>query len=145
MEPKIDWIIHLVMNGAVCEHCGRVTDEFVPYSCNAHTHGMEKYDHMDFQLVLKLPVEEIARILNTMGLRVQRGERFKAGDMVSGIYADCEVRLDEFEECDRKVLRVVIPDKHNRFPEEHGCMDIYQLQSWETDDLCIEGEDCTCG
>lgn len=144
MEPKIDWTIHLVMNGAVCERCGKVTDGFVPYSCNAHTHGMEKYGHMDFQLVLNLPTEEIARILNTMGLRVQRGERFKVGDIVSGIYADCKVRLDEFEECGRKVLRVVIPDKHNLFPEDPDCMDVYKLQMLKTDDLYIGNGGCTC-
>lgn len=52
--------------------------------CNAHTHGLERYGHLDFQMVL-LPTEEIGRILNTLGLRVQSGERFRSGDMVSGI------------------------------------------------------------
>lgn len=96
MNQKIDWLIHLVANGA-CDECGEVETDFLPYMCNAHTHGLERYGHLDFQMVLFLPTEEIGRILNTLGLRVQSGERFRSGDMVSGIYEDCDVRLDEYE------------------------------------------------
>lgn len=96
---------------------------------------MEKYHHKDFQLVLALPVKEIARILNTMGLRVQAGERFHDGDLVSGIYEDCDIRLDEYEETGRTVLRVIIPDKYNVFPEDERCMPVYRAQLLETDAL----------
>ena len=68
MVPYIDWMIHCVTND-VCD------------ACNAHTHGMNRYNHLDFQLVLNYPHQEIARILNTMGLRVQSGERFKPGTL----------------------------------------------------------------
>lgn len=136
---KIDWMIHLVANGA-CDACGRKESSFLPYTCNAHTHGMEKYHHMDFQMVLALPPEEIGRILNTLGLRVQAGEQFHDGDMVSGIYEDCNIRLDEYEETGRRVLRVIIPDKYNVFPEEKHCMPVYRLQLLETEDLCRENE-----
>ena len=104
MNNNIDWIIHLVANGA-CDECGKEEKGFLPYTCNAHTHGMEKYGHPDFQVVLSLPPREIGRILNTLGLRVQEGERFQAGRYVSGIYADCDIRLDEFRETGRNVLR----------------------------------------
>lgn len=67
MNNNIDWIIHLVANGA-CDECGKEEKGFLPYTCNAHTHGMEKYDHPDFQVVLSLPPREIGRILNTLGL-----------------------------------------------------------------------------
>lgn len=127
MVPYIDWIIHCVTNG--------VSD-----ACNAHTHGMNRYNHLDFQMVLNYPHQEIARILNTMGLRVQSGERFKAGDIVEGIYEDCPVRLDAAQEGGRNVLRVVIPDKYNRFPEEENCMEQYRIQLLSTDDLCMKGK-----
>lgn len=127
MDQKIDWVIHLVANGA-CDECGEIETGFLPYMCNAHTHGLERYGHLDFQMVLFLPTEEIGRILNTLGLRVQSGERFRSGDMVSGIYEDCDVRLDEYEETGRKVLRVIIPDANNIFPEEGDCMLPYCLQ-----------------
>lgn len=126
---KIDWIIHIVANGVVCSDCGKVENCFPEYICNAHTHGMAKYGHPDFQLVLHMPQEEMGYVLNTMGLRVQAGERFKAGDLVEGIFLDCPVRLDEFQECDRTVLRVVIPDGKNRFPEDPDCEYPYSMQT----------------
>ena len=137
MDQKIDWVIHLVANGA-CDECGEIETGFLHYMCNAHTHGLERYGHLDFQMVLFLPTEEIGRILNTLGLRVQSGERFRSGDMVSGIYEDCDVRLDEYEETGRKVLRVIIPDANNIFPEEGDCMLPYCLQFLKTDELCVE-------
>lgn len=138
MSVKIDWVIHYCANGA-CSECGEIETGFIPYTCNAHTHGMEKYGHMDFQIVLQARPEEISRILNTFGLWVQSGRRFHAGDMVSDIYLDCDVRLDEFEETDRKVLRVIIPDAENRFPEDENCMEVYRLQMLETDALWRKG------
>lgn len=137
MDQKIDWVIHLVANGA-CDECGEIETGFLPYMCNAHTHGLERYGHLDFQMVLFLPTEEIGRILNALGLSVQSGERFQSGDMVSGIYEDCDVRLDEYEETGRKVLRVIIPDANNIFPEEGDCMLPYCLQFLKTDELCVE-------
>ena len=76
MARKVDWVIHAVVNGLPCHLCGKTPTRLLPNCCNAHTHGMEKYDHMDFQLVLNFPPHEIARILNTLGLRVQDGEQF---------------------------------------------------------------------
>lgn len=138
MSLKIDWIIHCCCNDG-CDECGNRETGFLPYACNAHTHGMERYGHQDFQMVLFFPHKEISRILNTFGLRVQAGEQFKAGDMVSGIYEDCNIRLDEFEETGRKVLRVVIPDGKNVFPEEKECESVYQLQLLETEALYQKG------
>lgn len=135
---KIDWIIHCCANGVICGDCGTVETGFIPNTCNAHTHGMEKYHHMDFQMVLFLPLEEIGRILNTLGLRVQTGERFQSGDMVSGIYEDCDIRLDAYEETGRTVLRVMIPDKYNIFPEDERCMPVYRLQLLKTEKLYRE-------
>ena len=137
-DKKIDWIIHLVANGAQCEECGEVENSFLPYMCNAHTHGMERYNHLDFQMVLNYPPNEIGRILNELGLRVQAGEKFKNGDLIDDIYEDCQVRLQEFNECERKVLRVVIPDKHNHFPENDGCEEPYVFQMLDTDYLTKE-------
>lgn len=90
-------------------------------------------------MTIAYPHKEICRILNTLGLRVQAGEHFKDGDMVSGIYEDCDVRLTEFEETGRMVLRVIIPDKHNRFPEDAGCDVRYTLQIFTTDFIYREG------
>lgn len=135
MKNNINWIIHCVANGVTCEKSGCVETCMLPRTCNAHTHGMEQYGHPDFQLVLRYDFREICRILNTLGLRVQAGERFKAGDLVEGIYLDCPVRLDEHNETGRTLLRVVIPDKKNKFPEDAECTDWYPLQLLSTEEL----------
>ena len=120
MSEKPDWIIHGVCDG---QHV------------NFHTHGMEKYGHMDFQIVLPYPHQELCRILNTLGFQVREGHAFKAGERIPGIYLDCDVKVLEFEETGRTVLRVIVPDKNNRFPDEAGCEYPYTLQSFPTDFL----------
>ena len=90
-------------------------------------------------MVLRTNPKDIGYILNTLGMRVQNGEKFKAGDMVSGIFLDCDIRLDEFEECDRKVLRVIIPDGKNRFPEDPNCDYPYSFQTWSLEQLESNG------
>ena len=132
-KPEIDWIIHCCRNSVVCDECCDVENGFVENACNAHTHGMDRYNHPDFQLVLALPDEEICRILSTFGLWVQQGRRFSSGELVSGIYEDCDVKLETFIETGRKLFRVVIPDKNNVFPDDGNCMYPYTLQTVPTD------------
>ena len=133
--PEIDWIIEILANGVHCVTCGKVENHYPDYICNAHTHGMAKYGHQDFQLVLYLHPNQLGYVLNNLGLRVQAGEQFKAGDMVEGIFDRCPLRLDEAEESGRKVLRVIIPDDQNRFPEDLKCEYPYSYQLVPTDDL----------
>ena len=132
---KIDWIIHIVGNGIACQECGKIENPFPQYICNAHTHGMNRYNHPDFQLVIHMSQENIGYVLNTLGLRVQSGEKFQSGDLVDGIFLDCPVRLDLFQEGDREVLRVIIPDGQNRFPEDPACDYPYSFQLLPTNDL----------
>ena len=120
-EQKCNWVIHYMTNGIPCECCGKVEYHFPPQMCDALTDGMWKYGHMEFQLVLNYQRKEIMRLLNTMGMRVAKGERFKDGDLIEGLYLDCSVKLQEFPDIDGKpVLRLIIPDKENRWPEEAG-------------------------
>ena len=51
--------------------------------------------------------------------------------MVSGIYEDCGIRLKKIRETGRDVLRLIIPDKHNRFPEDENYMEPYRHQELE--------------
>ena len=115
---KMDWVIHFVIG------------QYGPGGMvDSHTHGMEKYNHFDFQLVLNYEKKEVGRLLNTMGIRVQDGERFKEGDMVKGLYMDCDVRLDLFWANGRSVLRLIIPDPDNIFPEDPRCKNPYKYQT----------------
>lgn len=94
---------------------------------------------MEFQLVLNLPPQEIGYILNSLGQQVQAGKVFHAGDFVPDIYKDCSLRLDEYEIEGKKVLRVIIPDEHQRFPEDKNCSSIFMLQCLKTEMLYLEG------
>lgn len=143
MDKKINWIIHYCANGAVCADCGKVETGYLPFTCNAHTHGMERYGHKDFQIVLDLPVEYIGYVLNALGSCVQDGERFCTGELVK--FPDgLVVKLAEFEECGRKVLRVLFPDRVGRFPDQSGCMKLFTLQMRNTDDLYCGGIHIGC-
>ena len=135
---EIDWIIHFIGNGVFCPDCGKIETGFPQYICNAHTHGMEKYGHPDFQVVIHMSTQNIGYVLNLLGLRVQAGERFSAGDLVSDVFEDCPVRLDAFEETGRQVLRVVIPDGKNRFPEDPHCDYPYSFQKLPLEHLTKE-------
>ena len=139
MENSVDWIIHLCTDG-VCGECGKRSDDYIQYTCNAHTHGMEQYGHMDFQIVIRLPVQEIARILNTLAEMVRSGKRFSDNDLVPGLYDDCSIRLQTFKETGRNALRAMIPDNENRFPEDALCDDCYKLQLLETEELIKGGK-----
>lgn len=114
----INWMIHYVFGSCPIKNI-----------TNYHTHGMEHYGHLDFQLVLNVSDEHAKYLLNTMGMRVQNGEQFKSGDHVNGLYEDCSVRLDEYQESGRTVLRLIIPDENNRFPEDPECSKPYCYQS----------------
>ena len=80
---------------------------------------MNKYGHLEFQVVVDYGPQEIGRLLNEMGFKVQSGQRFKDGDPIEGLYLDCNIYLREVTDAhERPILRMVIPDKYNRLPEE---------------------------
>lgn len=136
-KEKPDWMIHSVFTRA-CDGCGKEHHSPVsPYLCDNHTHGLTKYWNRELQLVLKLSNEETMYILNTIGKMMQKGARFQAGDLIAGVYEDCMVRLDEFWDSgaggrQKKILRVIIPDGKNRWPEDPKCEAVYRLQTLPT-------------
>ena len=119
MNKKIDWIYHYVANGVQCAECGEIENGFPQYICDAHTHGMSRYNHLEFQVVIDYGPEEVGRLLNTMGKRVQNGERFKNNDVIKGLYLDCDVYLWKMSDASGKqILRLIIPNKENRMPDQ---------------------------
>lgn len=114
---------------------GKEETGFLSYTCNAHTHGMERYGHPDFQIVLSLPPREIGEDPQYIGTPRSRRRTLLPWKICFRHYADCDIRLDEFRETGRKVLRVIIPDRHYRFPEDPQCEEPYRLQSMDTEAL----------
>lgn len=135
MEKKIDWIIALECNGCKCDMCGEIEYNFVDGFCNAHTYGMFKYGHPEFQLVLHMDHKMILYTLNMLGLRVQAGEIFKDGDIIKDLFEGYNALLKEFEYNGQKMLRVIIPDPNHKFPNDEGCQLEYSYQALPIEDL----------
>lgn len=144
MKSNYNWQIHSIKNGCKCENDYDYIFDMIPGAANFYTHGLEQYDHPDFQLVLDYELETAADILNALGERVRNGEKFNAGDYVKGIFEDCDVRLDVFEESGRDVLRVIVPDSNNIFPDEEGCSSSFCHQMLPTEELYIKHYIETC-
>lgn len=114
---KPDWIIHLV--------CIESPAGFI----DAHTHGMrEKYNHLEFQMVLPVSPETIGKILNLLGDRVRNGDCFHDGEMVSDILVGYDVKLRKMVENGEELLRVMLPDEKGRFPGDVGCEPMFSVQ-----------------
>ena len=124
---KLEWDIHYVTNGTLT--VGNST--FPKYICDAHTHGLNKLNHPELQLVLDYGPEEVARLINAVGIMIRKGKTFKNGDKISGLYEDCDVYIRETDDVNGKpLLRLVIPDSLNRLPE--NATEPYSLQMMST-------------
>ena len=134
-NKKVNWLLHFIANGYRCQISGMHINNMLPGTANFHSHGMDQYNHPDFQLVLHCSLDKAAYILNSLCYRVLAGERFKDGDYVKGIFADRDIRLDTYDETGRKVLRVMIPDGNNFYPEDSRCDMWYRLQLLKTEEL----------
>jgi hypothetical protein len=88
-------------------------DEDSPTRFNIHTHGLtETFQHLDFQIIVPMPEKVAHGILCNIVERLKEGERYQAGDVLEGILGNgYKCKLVEATEDDRKVLRVIIPDK----------------------------------
>jgi hypothetical protein len=96
-----------------------IADDFSsPTNFNAHSHGMESFDHLDFQLIVPLPNHIAHNIISTLVERVKSGERFFDGQRLDKIIQNFEVKLIEATESDRKVFRIVLPDPNGKLELE---------------------------
>jgi hypothetical protein len=101
---------------------------------NYHTHGFRKtWEHDDLQIVIPLPPNIANNLFWTFADRVKAGERFAAGARVDKIVHGHQVILKKAKEGDRDVLRIILPDKNGRFPEDPGVDHYFGKQ--ETADL----------
>lgn len=135
MQKKVDWIVALECNGCQCDVCGKTEHNFIDGYCDAHTYGMYKYGHPEFQLVLRLDHKMILYTLNTLGLRVQAGQTFKDGDVIDDLYEGYKALLKEFDHNGEKMLRVIVPDANHKFPDDSDCKQEYSYQALPVEEL----------
>lgn len=85
-------------------------DPNCPNNINIHTHGLESFDHLDFQIVISLPKDVVKDVLFSLVERVKNGESFHDKQYVDEIITLGSVKLIEKEESGRRVLRIIFPD-----------------------------------
>lgn len=128
-KHQCNWIIHHVSNETSPALEEGARKRFPEFICNTHTHGLSAYTHKDFQIILDIGEESAMYILNAFAERVRGGEVFSPGELVKGVYPECDVRLAAVKEGGRDVLRILIPDENNVFPGERGCLYPYSEQA----------------
>lgn len=111
MENKIikpTWMVHMV------------GDEDTPLTY--HSHGLDEYDSLELEINLSIPQKLGMYIINTIGLRIANGEKFKDGDMVDEV-VNCLLPIRETSgiHSNDKHLRIIIPDENFKFPWDEGC------------------------
>lgn len=131
-KDKCSWVLHYITNETSKQE-GYTGSNFPPYLCNAHTHGLAAFNHKDFQLVLDIGPSSSGYLLNALAERVRNGETFADGELVDGVYSNCQVKLAVATEGNREVYRVLIPDEEGRYPGDEGCNFPYSEQDRKLD------------
>ena len=117
MLLKRGWYAHIIESG----------DPSTPSGFNYHTHGFEKTaDHLDFQIVFPLIIPETCHAIAEELYKeiTQHGKRYEEGDRAKGIIHGFEVTFIKVRECDRDVLRVILPNAE-------GCLTVGELSESE--------------
>lgn len=122
---ELGWYAHFVPN-----------DPDYPYGVNYHTHGFEEsFGHLDMQICLPIHPNMAHGILSIAVEKIKAGFKFEHGEKYEDLIEakdpslKYEVLMLEAEECDRKVLRLIMPDKAGKFDGElaaqmEGCDNI---------------------
>lgn len=104
---KYGWLVHFVFDKDV----------------NFHTHGLkENFDHPDLQITVPLKKEIAHNILFSIIELIKEGKSFKDGDLLSNIIKNFDVKFINAIESERKVLRVVFPNKDGTFEKRNDLL-----------------------
>lgn len=86
-------------------------DKRSPTGYNAHTHGLDSLNHLDFQIVIPLHMQKAYDIFEILYNKIKEGTIFKVQERYSGIFTKAEITFIEAFEDGRKVLRLILPDR----------------------------------
>lgn len=89
-------------------------DNSSPTGFNMHTHGLDRFGHLDFQIVLPVKPEighEFFRIL--VGIIKSGKGKFEDGSISTELMSNSmPVKFIKVQETGREVLRLIFPDRH---------------------------------
>jgi hypothetical protein len=82
-----------------------------PSGFNSHTHGLDLIGGFDFQITIRLKPEVISAIFHDLAARTKSGRKFSNGEILDDVLSNgYKCRLVLTEECERSVLRIILPD-----------------------------------
>lgn len=111
------WYAHYVMD-----------DPDTPWGANIHTHGLpHTFGHSDLQIVVRTSQTQAHGLLFSAIELIKAGTRFEVGVRYQDIAEGYDAQFAWAHECGRDVLRMIIPDKNNRFDTQPLC------RQWEVD------------
>lgn len=92
-------------------------DDQCPGGINYHTHGLiESYGHKDLQIVFPLDMNMCHSIATEVVDKIKAGAKFVPDTFYDEILGNgYKVQFIEAKECDRDVLRILIPDKDHQY------------------------------
>lgn len=96
---------------------------------DVHTHGLSSsFGHKDLQVVLPLEPKLIYSIFSNIVSDIKEGAIYRSNIRNPKVLNGYDVVLKEFDDNDRTVLRVILPDPNGLFPDEKGCIHPYNKQ-----------------
>ena len=108
-KEKYGWYIHFVIG-----------DDSCPNYINFHTHGLpEMFNHPDLQICFPISKESAHAIFNTIVEHIKTGKQFQTAvkyDKIIG--GGFKLEFINATECNRKVLRIVFPNRDGNYEGE---------------------------
>lgn len=118
MSKAPDWMIHYVF-----------PEENDPdFLIDCHTHGLEKYGHLELGIVIALGEQVSCMMLNSLGERIRNGEKFEEGIRTDILKNEMRTRIVKEKFGDKEILILVFPDQNGLLPEDEGCEEIFNKQ-----------------
>lgn len=107
-------------------------DKTMPFSINVHTHGLDKYGHLEFECVLPYRATDMQTIFDLLAcLVIKCGNHFEEGcytNIMTDNYRLCFVEVPDHYDESKTVLRIIYPDENGKMPWEDGCEEHYAKQ-----------------
>ena len=95
-------------------HCVSCDDDQTPMGFNYHTHGFEKsFGCPDIQFVLPIDPKIVHGLTHNLAESIKKeGLKITDGMFYDKLIKGFSVKFVAATECDRTVLRIILPDKH---------------------------------
>jgi hypothetical protein len=122
----VTWKIHGILD--IKEYYKEKDGKDYPYIGNFHTHGLKEYNNQrELCIVMALPEEQAAGLLNHMGLKVANNETvFTEGIRTDILSNNMDVQLLSFD--NDPVLYVILPDANGKLPMDDDCEEPFKYQ-----------------